>query len=68
MLDRVVILVHGESERADMACHWAGGVVTRHTLIRPVRRFEQLAHFDQMLARMTAMRAQGATAQALRPA
>ena len=65
MLERVVILVHGESERADLACHWAGGVVTKHTLIRPVRRFEQLEHFDQMLAQITEMRSQGATAQCI---
>jgi DNA invertase Pin-like site-specific DNA recombinase len=65
MIERVVILVHGESERADLACHWAGGVVTKHTLIRPVRRFEQLEHFDQMLAQITEMRSQGATAQCI---
>jgi hypothetical protein len=65
MLERVVILVHGESERADLTCHWAGGVTTRHMLIRPVRRFEQLEHFDQMLARITEMRAHGATAQSI---
>jgi DNA invertase Pin-like site-specific DNA recombinase len=64
-IERVVILVHGESERADLACHWAGGVVTKHTLIRPVRRFEQLEHFDQMLAQITEMRSQGATAQCI---
>jgi DNA invertase Pin-like site-specific DNA recombinase len=65
MIERVVIRVHGESERADLACHWAGGVVTKHTLIRPVRRFEQLEHFDQMLAQITEMRSQGATAQCI---
>jgi DNA invertase Pin-like site-specific DNA recombinase len=65
MIERVVILVHGESERADLACHWAGGVVTKNTLIRPVRRFEQLEHFDQMLAQITEMRSQGATAQCI---
>jgi DNA invertase Pin-like site-specific DNA recombinase len=65
MLERVVIRVHGESERADLACHWAGGVVTKNTLIRPVRRFEQLEHFDQMLAQITEMRSQGATAQCI---
>jgi DNA invertase Pin-like site-specific DNA recombinase len=65
MLERVVILVHGESERANLTCHWAGGVVTRHTLIRPVRRFEQLEHFDRLLARIIEMRAQGATAQSI---
>jgi DNA invertase Pin-like site-specific DNA recombinase len=63
MLECVVILVHGESERANLTCHWAGGVVTRYTLIRPVRRFEQLEHFDWLLAQITEMRTQGATAQ-----
>jgi DNA invertase Pin-like site-specific DNA recombinase len=65
MLERVVVLVHGETERADLTCHWAGGVVTRHPLIRPVRRFEQLEHFDRLFARVAEMRAQGATAQCI---
>ena len=65
MLERVVILVHGQSERAELTCCWAGGVVTRHTVIRPVRRFEQLEHFEQLLARITEMRAQDATAQCI---
>src|SRR3954467_13030941 len=36
MLERVVILVRGTTEHADLTCHWAGGIVTRHALIRPV--------------------------------
>ena len=28
MLDRVVILVHGSTEHADLTCYWAGGVIT----------------------------------------
>lgn len=63
MLDRVVIRVLGQTERAELACHWAGGIVTKHALIRPVRRFEQLEHWDKLLARITELRAQGATAQ-----
>jgi excisionase family DNA binding protein len=63
MLDRVVILVRGASEHADLTCHWAGGLVTCHALIRPVRRFEQLDRFDQLIARITAMRGENATAQ-----
>jgi Recombinase zinc beta ribbon domain len=53
MLERVVIDVHGATERAELACHWAGGVVTKHDLVRPVRRFEQLENFDRLLARVT---------------
>ena len=59
MLDRVVILVQGATERAEITCHWAGGVVTRHEVIRPVRRFEQLANFDQLLARAVALQTAG---------
>ncbi|MBM1175342.1 helix-turn-helix domain-containing protein, partial [Microvirga arabica] len=63
MLDRVVIHLQGATERAEIACHWAGGVVTRHEVIRPVRRFEQLANFDQLLARAVALRTTGETAE-----
>jgi len=63
MLDRVVILVRGTTEHADLTCHWAGGIVTRHPLIRPVRRFEQLEQFDRLIARITEMRRGDATAQ-----
>ena len=65
MLERVVILVRGATEHADLTCHWAGGVITRHPLIRPVRRFEQLEKFDELVARITNLRGQGATAQAI---
>jgi excisionase family DNA binding protein len=63
MLDRVVIHLQGATERAEIACHWAGGVITRHAVIRPVRRFEQLANFDQLLARAVALRTAGTTAE-----
>lgn len=63
MLDRVVILVRGDTEHVDLTCHWAGGVATRHALIRPVRRFEQLEQFDRLMARIAALRQQNATAQ-----
>ena len=63
MLERVVIALRGATEHADLPCHWAGSVVTQHALIRPVRRFEQLEHFDDLLARIVALRQQDATAQ-----
>ena len=37
--------------------------MTRHALIRPVRRFEQLEQFDRLIARITEMRREDATAQ-----
>jgi hypothetical protein len=36
MLERVVIALRGGTEHADLTCYWAGGVVTRHALIRSV--------------------------------
>jgi DNA invertase Pin-like site-specific DNA recombinase len=63
LLDRVVIQVFGETERAEIKCHWAGGIITTHPIIRTVRRFEQLEHYDEILARIAALRAQGATAR-----
>jgi DNA invertase Pin-like site-specific DNA recombinase len=65
MLERVEIRVQGASERADLTCHWAGGVVTRHGLFRPVRRFEQLEQFDRLIARISALRGERATAQVI---
>jgi DNA invertase Pin-like site-specific DNA recombinase len=65
MLERVVVLVHGSTERADLTCHWAGGMVTGHALIRPVRRFEQLEKFDRLIARITELRSKDATAQTI---
>jgi hypothetical protein len=64
MLERVVIRVCGAIERAEIACYWAGGPITRHDLVRPVQRFEQLEQWDRLIARITALREAGATAQA----
>ncbi|MEW9613002.1 hypothetical protein AB3G45_03995 [Shinella sp. S4-D37] len=63
MLDRVVIRVFGETERAEVKCHWAGEVVTSHPIVRTVRRFEQVEHHDKILDRIAALRAEGATAR-----
>ncbi|WP_210250174.1 hypothetical protein, partial [Microvirga aerophila] len=30
MLDRVAIHLHGDAERVEVECHWAGGAVTWH--------------------------------------
>lgn len=65
MLERVEVVVIGETEHAEIACHWAGGSITKHRLVRPVRRFEQLKNFDGLLTRITELRKNGATAQTI---
>jgi excisionase family DNA binding protein len=54
--------VQVEGERVEVACRWAGGVQTRHATTRPVRRFEQLRGFDQVLALVRDLRRQGCSA------
>jgi DNA invertase Pin-like site-specific DNA recombinase len=65
MLERVVIALRGATEHVDLTCYWAGGIVTRRSLIRPVRRFEQLEQFDHLIARITDLRQHNVTAQGI---
>jgi excisionase family DNA binding protein len=65
MLEQVAVRVEARSEHVAVTCDWAGGVQTRHSLIRPVRRFEQLRGFDQLLATIRDLRHQGCSATAI---
>jgi hypothetical protein len=49
MLDGVAVRIERDSERVEVCCEWAGGVKTRHELVRTVQRFEQLHEFDELL-------------------
>ncbi len=64
MLEQVSMRVDANSEHVEVACHWAGGVQTRHALIRIVQRFEQLRGFDQVLNTIRTLRQQGCSAAA----
>jgi len=50
MLDRVVLTVHGKSEKATVVCTWAGGHETTHAFIRPVRWTDQLTRGPELRA------------------
>jgi excisionase family DNA binding protein len=65
VLEQVAVRVDGCSEHVEVACTWAGGARTRHMLIRPVRRFEQLRGFERMLATIRDLRGQGCSAAAI---
>lgn len=62
MLERVAVRVDANSEHVEVTCDWAGGVQTCHALVRPVRRFEQLRGFDELLAMIGDLRRQGCSA------
>lgn len=65
MLEQVAVRVEGSSEHVEITCDWAGGARTRHALVRPVRRFEQLRRSDQLLATIRDLREQGCSAAAI---
>ena len=42
--------------------HWAGGFISRHTLVRPVASYEQLDNYNQLIARILELRQEKKTA------
>jgi DNA invertase Pin-like site-specific DNA recombinase len=63
LIDRVEVEVQGQSEQVDVAIHWAGGFVSRQRLRRTVNRYEQLADYRRLLARVEELRRQGQSLQ-----
>jgi hypothetical protein len=59
LLDRVVVNIEGDSDRVDVTLHWAGGFVSRHVVIRPVDRYEQLSNYHELLERIGVLRGEG---------
>src|SRR3954452_16756251 len=49
----------GETDQVEVAIRWAGGFVSRHTLARAVQRYEQLADYTRLRARIDELRATG---------
>jgi hypothetical protein len=58
---KIIVSVQGETERADVTLHWVGGFTSQHELVRPVARYEQLSHCDQLLTRLATLRDAGQT-------
>src|SRR5262249_54986258 len=59
LVERVEVGVQGDTEQVDVAIHWAGGSVSEHRLVRVVQRYEQLAGYRRLCARMDELRAEG---------
>jgi DNA invertase Pin-like site-specific DNA recombinase len=57
------IVVHGktDTEYVDVTIHWQGGFLSQHEVLRPVRSYEQLRDFDQLMDRITTLRRDGKT-------
>lgn len=59
LIDEIVVTVEGQSEQVQAAITWAGGFVSEHRLLRPVRSYAQLSDYPQLCARIAAWRAAG---------
>jgi hypothetical protein len=59
LIERVVVIVRGSSERVEVAITWSGGSASRHEMVRPVQRYEQLADYRRLRARIDQLRGSG---------
>jgi DNA invertase Pin-like site-specific DNA recombinase len=59
LVEKVEVEVQGQSEQVKVAIHWSGGSVSRHDLVRGVQRYEQLADYPRLCARVDELRAAG---------
>jgi DNA invertase Pin-like site-specific DNA recombinase len=61
LVERVVVHVRADSERAQVAISWRGGLTTTHDIVRSVARYECLGDYAQLLARIQQLRDDGLT-------
>jgi DNA invertase Pin-like site-specific DNA recombinase len=59
VVEKVVVVVQGNSEQVKVAIHWLGGSVSQHELVRAVQRYERLSDYQRLCARMDELRAEG---------
>jgi DNA invertase Pin-like site-specific DNA recombinase len=61
LLEQVTVTVEGDTDRVEVELRWAGGFVSRHSLTRPVQTYKQLSNYDELVARIEALRAESKT-------
>jgi DNA invertase Pin-like site-specific DNA recombinase len=52
LLERVMVHVDKGSERVDVKLHWLGGLVSEHTISRPVSRYDQQSAYPLLVRRL----------------
>ncbi len=65
VVERVVVVADGSSERVRVCVTWAGGAQTTGALIRPVARLGQRSYYPQLCARLRTLADDGLTAAAI---
>jgi hypothetical protein len=61
LVERVVLTAPPDSEVADVEVYWAGGYVSRHEVVRPVARYEQMRDYPRLSQRVAELRGQELT-------
>jgi hypothetical protein len=61
LVDHVVVHVQRDSAYVQLTIHWAGGSLSQHEVMRPVRTYAQLRDVETRMRRMRAWRTEGAT-------
>lgn len=51
LIERIIVLVEGNTEKVYIEIHWCGGHKTNTFLVRPVAKLEQLSYYNQLLER-----------------
>ncbi len=59
LIERVVVNIHQGTDQCDATLEWSGGFTSQHELVRPVQRYEQMANYEQLIARIRQLRSQG---------
>jgi DNA invertase Pin-like site-specific DNA recombinase len=59
LIEHIEVGVQGETDQVGVAIHWAGGSVSHHPLVRPVQRYDQMADYARLSARIAELRAEG---------
>ena len=61
LIERIDVVVQGETDQVALTIHWAGGLTSQHPVVRAVQRYDQLADYARLRARIAELRAQGQT-------
>jgi hypothetical protein len=61
LIERIELIVCGETDRVEVTIHLTGGFVSQNSLVRAVQRHDQLANYAQLRARIEELRTQGQT-------
>lgn len=56
LIEQVTLTALPDREVADVQIRWAGGFVSRHELVRPVARYEQMRDYPALSARIMELR------------